>query len=126
MKIDITGQKVLIPALLFAALSPGLLLSLPSLKLMSGQTSLMTTLIHAVVLSLAYFVIAKYVVKVTLTQADLVVPALLFVLLSPGILVTIPPGSFRSGVTGPVPVAVHTFVFAVLFATLRASFPQYY
>ena len=126
MKIDITGQKVLVPALLFAALSPGIILSLPSLNLMSGQTSFMSVLIHAVVLSLVYFVIAKYVVKVTLTQADLIVPALLFVLLSPGMLVTIPPGSFRSGVTGPLPVAVHTFVFAVLFATLRSVFPQYY
>ena len=126
MKIDITGQKVLIPALLFAVLSPGILLSLPSLKLMSGQTSLMSVLIHAVVLILAYFLIAKYVIKVTLTQADLIVPALLFVLLSPGMLVTIPPGSFRSGVTGGLPVAVHTFVFAVLFATLRSTFPKYY
>ena len=126
MKIDITGQKVLIPALLFAVLSPGILLSLPSLKLMSGETSLMSVLIHAVVLSLLYFVIAKYVVKVSLTKADLMVPALLFVLLSPGMLVTIPPGSFRSGVTGRLPVAVHTFVFAVLFATLRSVFPQYY
>ena len=126
MKIDITGQKVLIPALLFAVLSPGILLSLPSLKLMSGETSLMSVLIHAVVLSLLYFVIAKYVVKVSLTKADLMVPALLFVLLSPGMLVTIPPGSFLSGVTGRLPVAVHTFVFAVLFATLRSVFPQYY
>jgi uncharacterized membrane protein len=126
MKIDITGQKVLIPALLFAVLSPGILLSLPSLKLMSGETSLMSVLIHAVVLSLLYFVIAKYVVKVSLTKADLMVPALLFVLLSPGMLVTIPPGSFLSGMTGRLPVAVHTFVFAVLFATLRSVFPQYY
>lgn len=126
MKIDITGQKVLIPAILFAVLSPGILLSLPSRQFMSGKTNFTSVLIHAVVLSLLYFVIAKYVVKVTLTKADLMVPAVLFVLLSPGMLVTIPPGSFRSGVTGPLPVAVHTFVFAVLFATLRTTFPQYY
>lgn len=124
--IDITGPKVLLPAILFGVLSPGMLLSLPSLKFASGQTSFMTVVIHALVLSLLYYLIAKYFLKISLTQADLIVPAVLFMLLSPGMLVTIPPGLFRSGTTGPVPVVVHTFVFALAFATLRSTFPQYY
>ena len=127
--IDITGQKVLVPALLFAALSPGLILSLPSLKIASGQTSFMSVLIHAVVLGLLYYLIARFILKVSFTKADLIVPAVLFVLLSPGMLLTIPPGVggvFRSGMTGRLPVVVHTFVFAVVFATLRTVFPKYY
>lgn len=124
--IDITGPKVLLPAILFGVLSPGMLLSLPSLNFASGQTSFMTGVIHAVVLSLLYYLIATYFLKISLTKADLIVPAVLFMLLSPGMLVTIPPGLFLSGTTGPVPVIVHTFVFALAFATLRSTFPQYY
>jgi hypothetical protein len=124
--IDITGPKVLLPAILFGVLSPGMLLSLPSLNFASGETSFMTVAIHALVLSLLYYLIAKYFLKISLTKADLIVPAVLFMLLSPGVLVTIPPGLFRSGTTGPVPVVVHTFVFALAFAALRSTFPQYY
>lgn len=124
--IDITGPKVLFPALLFGLLSPGMLLSLPSLKFASGKTCFQTVLIHAFVLALLYYVIAKFILKYSLTPADLIVPAILFIVLSPGVLVTIPPGLWRSGTTGPLPVVVHTFVFALLFATLRATFPKYY
>lgn len=124
--IDITGPKVLFPALLFGMLSPGMLLSLPSLKFASGKTSFQTVVIHAFVLALLYYVIAKFFLKYSLTPADLIVPAILFILLSPGILLTIPPGLWRSGTTGPLPVVVHTFVFALLFATLRSTFPRYY
>jgi hypothetical protein len=124
--IDITGPKVLFPALLFGMLSPGMLLSLPSLKFASGKTSFQTVVIHAFVLALLYYVIAKFFLKYSLTPADLIVPTILFIVLSPGILLTIPPGLWRSGTTGPLPVVVHTFVFALLFATLRSTFPKYY
>jgi hypothetical protein len=114
--IDITGPKVLVPTLLFAVLSPGFLLSLPP-----GAGKFTVTLVHAAVLSLLYFIIAKYVLKVNLTAADLIVPAVLFVLLSPGVLVTLMPsaGTF-------MPVALHAVIFAVVFAFLRGQFPEYY
>jgi hypothetical protein len=122
--IDITGPKVLAPALLFAVLSPGMLLALPA-----GSGLFVQTVTHAVVLAILYWAIAKFLLKVSLTSADLVMPAVLFVLLTPGVLLTIPPGSmgvFRSGQSGPLPVGVHTLVFAIAFATLRSVFPQYY
>lgn len=122
--IDITGPKVLVPALLFAVLSPGMLLGLPS---GAGRTT--QTLTHAVVSVIIYWILAKFVFKVTLTSADLVMPALLFIALTPGILLTLPPGSggiFRSGQTSGAAVGVHTLVFAIAFALLRTSFPQYY
>jgi hypothetical protein len=122
--IDITGPKVLVPALLFAVLSPGMLLGLPS-----GAGRMTQTLTHAVVSVIIYWILAKFVFKVTLTSADLVMPALLFIALTPGILLTLPPGSggiFRSGQTSGAAVGVHTLVFAIAFALLRTSFPQYY
>jgi hypothetical protein len=64
-----------------------------------------------------------------LKPADLIVPLVLFVLLSPGMLLTLPPvgkGLFMSGETGIAPVLVHTFVFVLVFATLRVKFPQVY
>jgi uncharacterized membrane protein YwzB len=122
--IDITGPKVLTPALLFAVLSPGLLLALPR-----GAGLLVQAVVHGAVLAILYWALAKYVLGLSLTTTDLVVPALLFVLLTPGVLLTLPPGSggiFRSGQTSGAAVGVHTLVFAIAFATLRSRFPQYY
>ena len=122
--IDITGPKVLTPALLFAVLSPGLLQALPR-----GAGLLVQAVVHGAVLAILYWALAKYVLGLSLTTTDLFVPALLFVLLTPGVLLTLPPGSagiFRSGQTSGAAVGVHTLVFAIAFATLRSRFPQYY
>ena len=122
--IDITGPKVLAPALLFAVLSPGLLLAMPA-----GSGLLVQAVVHGVVLSVVYWAIATYVLGLSLTTADLFVPALLFVLLTPGVVLTLPPGAkgiFQSGETSGAAVGVHTLVFAIVFAFLRSQFPQYY
>ena len=122
--IDVTGPKVLVPALLFAVLSPGILLALPQ-----GSGRLVQALFHGLVLAFVYWAIAKFVLKLSLTTADLMVPALLFVLLTPGILLTLPPkngGIWMSRQTSPMAVGAHTVVFALVFAFLRGQFPQYY
>ena len=124
--MDFQSPKLLIPAVLFALLSPGILLSLPSTTFASGQTNLLSVLIHALVLVVLYWALLKYALGVSFTKADLVVPAVLFLLLSPGVLVTIPPGAIMSGTTSTTAVAVHTVVFALVFGLLRSSFPQYY
>jgi hypothetical protein len=121
---DVTGPKVLLPAVLFAVLSPGMLLALPS-----GAGLLVQAVVHALVLSLVYWAIAKFVLKISLTTADLFVPAMLFVLLTPGLLLTIPPkngGLFMSGQSSAMAVGAHTLVFALVFAFLRGQFPKYY
>lgn len=121
---DVTGPKVLVPAILFAVLSPGMLLALPK-----GAGLLVQAVVHALVLTFVYWAIAKFVLKISLTQADLIVPAVLFVLLTPGLLLTIPPknaGLFLSGQTSPAAVGAHTLVFALLFAFMRGQFPRYY
>jgi hypothetical protein len=126
--IDVTGPKVLIPATLFVLLSPGLLLQLPGTKFQSGLTSRTSVLFHMLVFIVLYSIIAR-LLKIVLTPADLIVTAVLFAVLSPGMLLTLPPGSngvFMSGQTGVAPVFVHTLVFALVFALLRKQFPAVY
>ena len=128
--IDITGPKVSIPTALFALLSPGLLLELPKLKntLFTGHTSRQSVLFHALVFLIMYKLVAR-LYGIALRPTDLVVPTVLFMLLSPGMLLTIPPSSggvFMSGQTSVVATLVHSLVFAIVFAFLRKTFPQYY
>ena len=122
--IDITGPKVLVPTILFALLSPGLITSLPP-----GSGLLTQVLFHALILAILSWGIINFVFKFTMTTADLIVPAILFVLLTPGVLLTLPPasgGAFFSGQTGLVQVIVHAIVFSITFASLRGFFPQFY
>ncbi|MDB4676400.1 DUF3339 domain-containing protein [Flavobacteriales bacterium] len=127
---DITSQKVSIPAALFLALSPGILLRTDgtSVKFRNGLTGRTAVLFHALVFFLVYSLIAK-AMGLVLTRTDLVVTTVLFLVLSPGMLLTLPPGSkgvFMSGQTSPASALVHTVVFALVFALLRKQFPKYY
>ena len=127
---DVMSPHVLAPAALFFLLSPGVLLQLPTtFKLMTRQTDRRSVLVHSLVLMLLLFLVYKFFLKTTFTQAGLIVPAILFILLSPGLFLTIPPGSgglFMSGQTSIPSVAVHTLVFALLYAFLRGQFPKLY
>jgi|TARA_B110001452_G_scaffold267506_1_gene277734 hypothetical protein len=127
---DITSQKIIIPASLFLALSPGIILRTNGTKVSfrDGLTGRTAVLFHALVFLLAFSVISK-AMGVVLTKTDLLVTTTLFILLSPGILLSIPPGSkglFMSGQTSLTSAMVHTLVFALVFALLRKQFPQYY
>jgi len=124
---DIASPKIITPAVLFAALSPGLLLQLPrTLKIASGRTSRESVFFHALVFMVAYYAIAK-ARGIQLRKADLLVPGILFMLLSPGILLQLPDTiRLMSGATSIQSVIVHTLVFAVVFAFLRVQFPQFY
>ena len=53
--------------------------------------------------------------------ANILVPVLLFVLLSPGVLLSLPPGAGHL-----TQVVTHAVVFAVVYSVLRMVFPQYY
>ena len=128
--LDISGPKVAIPASLFALLSPGLLLELTDKvgKFSTMQTSRRAVLFHALVFLVVYKLSARGR-GIALRKLDLVVPTILFVLLSPGNLLTIPPmskGLFMSGQTSMAAIAVHSLVFAIVFAFLRKTFPEYY
>lgn len=124
-KIDVTSPKVLTPALLFGVLSSGAVFFMQK----NGRSLGPVLLVNAIIFALVYYLIAKFLLKKELTQADIVVPLVLFALLTPGVLLTLPPGSkgvFMSGESSGMAVAVHTLVFAIVFALLRGQFPQYY
>lgn len=127
---DITSNKVSIPAILFLALSPGLLLTTDgkNVRFSNGKTSQSAIIFHALVFFLVYSLIAK-AMGIVLTKTDLLVTTLLFILLSPGLLLTIPSGSgglFKSGQTSIYASITHAILFAVTFALLRRQFPSYY
>ena len=127
---DITSQKVAIPAALILALSPGVLLTTNGSKVtfMNRKTNQSAIFFHALVFFLVYSLIAK-AMGLVLTRTDLVVTTVLFLALSPGLLLTLPPGSggvMRSGQTSLEASLTHAIVFAVVFALLRRQFPQFY
>ena len=127
---DLTSPKVALPAALFLALSPGVLLTTTgkNVKFMNRQTSQMAVLFHALVFFLVFSLVAR-AMNLVLTQTDLIVTTSLFMILSPGILLTLPPGSsgvFTSGQTSLAAAVTHSLVFALVFASLRKQFPQFY
>ena len=127
---DITSQKVAIPAALFLALSPGILVTTAgkNVKFMNRKTNQMAIFFHALVFFLVYSLVAK-AMGLVLTKTDLIVTTSLFLALSPGLLLTLPPGSggvFQSGQTSLPAALTHAIVFAVVFALLRRQFPQFY
>jgi len=114
----------------FLALSPGLLVTTDGSKVsyMNRKTGQTAVFFHALVFFLVYSLIAK-AMGLVLTRNDLIVSTALFLMLSPGLLLTLPPGSggvLRSGQTSLNAVLVHSVVFAVVFALLRRQFPQFY
>jgi|APCry1669190288_1035285.scaffolds.fasta_scaffold19771_3 hypothetical protein len=112
---DITAPKVLSPALLFAVLSPGLILSLPP-----DSSLLVQVCMHAILLCIFNFLIIKYGFKLNVTTSDIIVPGLLFIAMTPQVLFSIPSLSL------PTSVGVHTLVFALVYAAIRGQFPEYY
>jgi hypothetical protein len=130
MIADLTSQKVAIPAALFLALSPGMILKTDGSKISFGKvgTDQMSVFFHALVFFLVYSLVAR-AMGVVLTKTDLLVTTTLFLALSPGMLLTIPPGKggvMTSGETSQAAILTHTVVFAVVFALLRKQFPQFY
>lgn len=114
LMFDITSPKVLVPTIAFALLN-----------LMHG-VGLKHTVIIALILGLIVFVITKYILKFNITTADIIVPSLLLIILTPGVIITLPPGEFFSGKSNPLALTVHTLLYAVVYAALRGQFPQYY
>lgn len=138
MMPDLTAQKVSVPAALFLALAPGMLVktdgtALPKLNtnfknLGEKDTNLQVVMFHALVFFIVYSILAK-MMGIVLTRNDLIVSTTLFMLLNPGMLLTLPPGpkgAIMSMQTSRSSILVHALVFAVVFATLRKQFPQFY
>jgi len=52
---------------------------------------------------------------------NIIIPVLLFILLSPGVLLALPPGAGKT-----TQVLTHAVVFGLVYYGLRITFPQYY
>ena len=124
---NVTSPKVAVPAALFLALSPGMLLKTSGAKISfkNVSTDRMSVFFHALVFLIVYSLVAR-AMGVVLTRNDLLVATTLFMVLSPGMLLTIPPGKFMSGKTSRPAILTHAVVYAVVFALLRKQFPQFY
>ena len=106
-------MSLVIPSALFVLLSPGLLVQLPKSLGPTMRTSSQSVLVHSLVFMASYWAIAK-AMGLVLTKADLIVPTLLFLMLSPHYTT-----DFNT-------IIVRALAFAVIFALLRKVFPQYY
>ena len=126
---NLASPKVVMPSALFALLSPGLLRQLlPDKMPLKNVNNFVFVLFNALVFLIVYKMIAKFR-GIVLKPADLLVPTILFVILSPGVLLSIPPGPggvVMSGETGITQIFVHAIVFAIVFAFLRSTFPKVY
>lgn len=108
------GPKVLTPALLFAVLSPGLIVTLPN-KLLGSTSPLAQSLVYALLYLFVYNLVATQLMGLVLTQTDLLVTAGLYFLLN-----------IRGGGCGVNTVVTRTIIFICIFAFLRKQFPQFY
>jgi hypothetical protein len=116
MNFDLTNERLLVPTALFILLSPGLILSLPSLKIASMDTNATASVVHSLVFVLLYWGLSKLnVISADLTKADLIVPAVLFLALN-----------VMMKTTSPMQIGVRALIFFVVFALLRQVFPKYY
>lgn len=126
LNIDLRSPKVFTPAILFAVLNSGILPILSRSVTKFGTALLFNALIFTVIY---YITITLFTNIKGMTPADIIVPLVLFMILTPGVLLTIPPGSgglFMSGQTSGSAVVVHSVVYAIVYAILRSKFAKYY
>ena len=104
-------EKVIVPVILFNLLTPGVLLYVT-------KDTRLAILFHALVFVAVYWSIAK-LVGLHLVKADLIVPAILFILLNPGLI------SGQSG-NNFTEILLRSIIFGIIFGFLRKQFPQVY
>jgi len=129
-----TEQRILLPALLFMLLSPGVLLQLPDRipfvakgAFMSQRTSMLAVVVHALVFAAAYFFVRAKMTGYKEFDHDIILATVLFVVLSPGALMQFPgvgikPMSYHTSYPS---VAVHAFVFAASLFAVHKFLPKY-
>jgi hypothetical protein len=111
--IDITAPKVLTPTILFALLSPLFLFGIPP-----NASFLTQVCMHTLLLCILNYLIVKFGFHLNVSTTDIIIPGVLFTILTPGVFAMIPDSPASA-------VGVHSVVFALLWAFLRGQFPQY-
>jgi hypothetical protein len=103
---DISGPKVLPATLIFCIYSFGFL---------KDEKVLFKMMLMTVLLSFIY----RYVLRLTYKPIDILLPSLLYGVLAPGNLFTL-----LGEPTAPAVIVSHTIIYAVVFASLRTTFPN--
>lgn len=106
-------EKVIVPSVLFILLNPGVIVDIPG-----GSQTRASILLHSLVFIAAYWTVAK-ILGLHLVKADLIVPAFLFVLMSPGLITGKTDNNFTE-------ILARGIMFGIIFALLRKQFPQVY
>jgi hypothetical protein len=128
-------MEALLAFFLFILLSPGLLVTLPpgNGSLVSSEaTSNIAVIVHTVI----FFVVNKFIQNDTLSlgyinkavrevstnsiEVPVLLATILFTLLSPGFIVTIPPFTILSEQTNSLAIVLHGFLFYVLLRLFAA------
>jgi hypothetical protein len=132
--------ELVLPAVLFIILSPGLLLDVDVSRVTKGlnkvvkfggmKTSTGSVLTHAVVYYVLLDMVRKMLGKESTKPANVIVPTILFVILSPGMLLHVQPSKMKvavmDGKTGQEGIITHAVVLASVYAILRRTFPEVY
>jgi uncharacterized membrane protein (DUF441 family) len=94
-------------------LSPLFLISIPPNANFFTQVCM-----HAIILSILNYLIIKFGFRLNVSTTDIIVPSVLFVILTPGVFATIPNSPLSA-------IGVHSLVFALVWALLRGQFSRY-
>ena len=128
LKNTLTATNVLVAMLLFICLSPGMILNVskkdPVARKGAMTTSHSDVLLHGLVFALVMFLLTAVKMRgsAVSTPAMVAVSAILFMVLSPGFLLQLPPGVngwWMTNKTTMSAVFVHALVFGVLFGVVR-------
>lgn len=106
-------EKVIVPSVLFILLNPGVIVDIPG-----GSQTRASILLHSLVFIAMYWLIAK-ILGLHLVKADLIVTAVLFVLMSPGLITGHTDNNFTE-------ILARGIIFGIIFGLLRRQFPQVY
>jgi len=132
--------ELVLPAVLFIVLSPGFLLDVDASRVTKGikqvvklgtmKTSMGAVLTHAVVYYVLLDLLRGVFGKQNTKPANVIVPTILFILLSPGMLLHVKPTKMKlnvmDGKTGVEGIVTHAVVLALVYGALRKNFAEVY
>lgn len=132
--------ELMLPATLFVILSPGFLLDIDVsraakninsvAKIGKMKTSMGSVVTHSLVFALLLDQLRKLSGLKNTKMSNVIVPTILFVLLSPGVLLTVEPTQLKVGLmdgkTSVESILTHAVVLMLVYKGLRKTFPEVY
>ena len=133
-------NELMLPTTLFVILSPGFLLDVDIsratkninsvAKLGKMKTSMGSVVTHSLVFALLLDQLRKLSGLNSTKMSNVIVPTILFILLSPGVLLTVEPIQLKVGLmdgkTSIESILTHAVVLMLVYKVLRKTFPEVY